>query len=89
MVYKVSAIPNYQFRNEKPAPGCGHTSGIFTGDTMLFTGDCRLIISGRIKGWCNRGDCEQRFYVFPKTGRVTRRNSGESLRERRARLGHY
>ena len=89
MVYQIKKIPNYQYSNETPAPGCGHTSGIFTGHSALFTGDCNLVIPGRIKGWCNRGDCQQRFWVFPATGRVTKRNSGESLRERYARLGHY
>lgn len=89
MIAALTNIDHYNFRTEKPAPGCGHTAGIFTVATPLFTGDGLLILPSRIVGWCNRGDCDQRFYVYPAKGRVTKRNTGESLKERHSRLGHY
>ena len=92
MIFSVKKLAPYtsaQFHREKPNPGCGHKSGVFTSETMLFTGDGTVIMSGRIHGWCNDGYCDQRFYVYPASRRITRRNSGETLKQRHSRLGHY
>lgn len=77
-------------KEPKPLPGCGHTSGVFTPDLhgVYFEGGY-VLVEGRMKAWCNTVECEQRFWLYPVSGRVTRRNTGETLSERRARLGHY
>jgi len=78
-----------EYNAEKPNPGCGHKSGIFTAETLLFTGNGEAIIGGRIRGWCNRGDCDEMFWVYPASNLITRRFIGETLKERYNRLGHY
>ncbi len=88
MMFKLKPVKNYGFTGAKPLPGCGHDSGVFTVEQPYFEGG-NIWVAGRIIGWCNRTGCEQRFYLFVATGRITRRNTGETLTQRYNRMGHY
>ena len=40
------------------------------------------ILGGRIAAFCNSYQCDQRYWFFPASGRVTRRNTGDTYQER-------
>jgi hypothetical protein len=83
----VPADTPYDWDQRKPLPGCGHDVGVYTNEAPYFEGGF-MWMPKRLVGWCNAYECDQRFYLYPATGRITRRNTGETLKERRARLGH-
>lgn len=77
------------YRKEPPCPSCGTACGVFVSLGAMFTTNGLLILPGRIEGWCDIRKCDQRYWVYPWSKRVTRRNTGETLKERHMRLGHY
>jgi hypothetical protein len=64
-------------------PKCG-TDNIFVPLVPAVGYDGRLY-GGRSEGFCNNLSCDQRFWYVPHSGRITRRNSGMTLKEYRLR----
>ena len=64
-------------------PSCGGDS-LFVqfGPWIDFEGQAHY--GGRVAAWCNNMECDQRFWWHPTSGRVTRRNTGQTYTQYRA-----
>lgn len=61
-------------------PSCGITDSI----TLMHSSTIRLngkLCGGRLPAFCTRFTCDQRYTFYPKTGRITQRHRGLTLKE--------
>ena len=63
----------------KECPSCG-ADNIFV-PLVPAVGYDGTLYGAKSEGFCNGGACDQRFWYYPSTGRITRRTGGITLRE--------
>ena len=56
-------------------PSCGVQDSIFLSHGPAVGLDGRLY-GGRTEAFCNNVSCDQRYWYYPRSGRITRRNTG-------------
>lgn len=62
-------------------PTCGIQDSIYVDHHPVVGLDGKLI-GGRTEAFCNNTQCDQRYWFFPISGRVTRRNTGDTYQKR-------
>lgn len=67
-------------------PKCGNDN-IFV-PLVPAVGYDGTLYGGRTEGFCNSPRCDQRFWYYPRSGRITRRNNGMTLKDYRLRWVH-
>lgn len=68
---------------------CGDVDSIFVPDLSLaVTHDGVVIWGGRQLAFCNNCQCDQRYWWYPRSGRITRRNTGQTYPEWSRMRGH-
>ena len=55
---------------------CGHDAICAIGVSFAVEFDGSRIVAGKMAAYCNTLACNQRYWYYPKSGRITRRNSG-------------
>ena len=58
----------------RACPQCGYDA-IWVDQTFVVEFNGKLV-GGRMMGFCNTTACDQRYWFYPLTGRITRRNTG-------------
>lgn len=62
-------------------PSCGVQDSIFLARNSGAVKLDGTLSGSRVEAFCNNVSCEQRYWYFPQSGRVTRRNTGGTYQE--------